>query len=776
MSFTKLIVVAFILTACFVAIVHAASPRLGQVAPQGGQRGTELKVTLSGQRLGQNPQEILWHEPGIEVRGLEKIDDNQVAATLFLPDDCPLGIHGIRLRTASGISNLVTFHVGTLPEIQEAEPNSSSDAPQPVELGVVVNGVVENEDVDYYAFEAKQGAPISVEVEALRLGRTFFDPVIALYNPDGEELALRDDLPLMRQDSCVGIIAPADGRYVLELRESAYRGNGNCSYRLHIGSFPRPVAVYPPGGRVGEKVTVNWIGDAAGTATEEVTLPGEPTDRFSYFPSCERGTSPSPHPLRVVELPVTREAEPNNAAAEATTGEAPGAFCGIIEQPGDQDHFRFAAKNGQVLHFRLRARSIGSPLDSVMRLFDAEGKRLAGNDDDSGLPDSYLRFQAPADGEFIVQVDDHLRRGGDSFIYWLEVRPDEPVVNLDFEEQRRYEAQLFEVPQAGRSAAMLRATRVATGGELEVDWKDLPAGVSVEAFPLAGNYNRIPVLLTAAKDATLGQGLATLTARRTEGESNDPLAANFTQRNWLVRGQNNRDVWNYMGSRAVVVVTEAAPYSIRLEESKAPLVQRGTKNVKVVATRKEGFNEAILVRMLYNPPGVSSNASLRVKQGETEVTIPITANQNASVGEWPILVRGEANVAGQLVTCTPFTTLRVATPYLAMGLPKAKVEQGNSVSFPITIQQQTPFEGEATVELVGLPPGVTTAQATITKETTEIAFQLEVAADARPGKHRGIFCRVTLQEQGEPVVHSVGAGELRVDRPLPPSSTTQASR
>ncbi len=776
----KLLITAIFLGVFLTNPLQAASPRLGKISPQGAQRGTEKKITLSGQRLGQNPQEILWHDPGIEVRSLERIDDNQVAATLLVPENCPLGIHGMRLRTASGVSNLMTFHVGTLREIEEVEPNSLANNPQPIELGVVVNGIVTNEDVDYFAFDAKEGTTIRVEVEAIRLGRAFLDPVITLYDQDGTEVARCDDLSLLRQDASIGFVAQKEGRYLLELREVAYRGDNNSGYRLHVGSFPRPRAVYPPGGRVGEKITFEWIGDVARPATEEITLPPEPKTRFAYFPSCDQGTSPSPHFLRVVDMPVTRETEPNPSVAKATSAEdstdAGIAFCGIISQPGDRDNFRFTMKKDQVLHFRLHARSIGSPLDPVIRLFNADGKRLAGNDDDAGKPDSYLRFQAPAEGQFVVQVEDHLQRGGPSFTYWLEARPDESRVEMELEEQRRYEAQLFEVPRGGRNGAMMKATRRAIGGELEIDWSDLPAGISAETFPLAKNYNRIPVLLSAGRDAPLGQSLASLSARRTEEGANTPLAVRFTQRTWLIRGKNNQDVWSYKGLHPVVVVTEAAPFSIHLEEFKAPLVQRGTKHLKVIATRNEGFDEAILVQMLYNPPGVSSNRSLRIKKGETEVTLPLTSNDKASVGEWPILVRGEANVRGRLVTATPFAILRIVSPFVGMGVPKAKVEQGGSVDFMVSVEQKVPFEGEAKVELLGLPSGVTTSVMPLTTETKELTFPLKVATDARPGQHRGLFCRVTVQEEGEPVVHSVGWGELRVDQPLPPSPTTQVAR
>lgn len=761
----------------------AAAPQLRKISPQGGQRGTEVEVVLEGQRLGLNPQAILWHEPGINVTSLKEVDGNKVAATLSIPAECSPGRYATRLRTASGISNVMTFHVGTLPEVTEAEPNSDWEKSQPLEFtpetgGVVVNGTVTNEDVDCFSFEATAGKPISIEVEGIRLGRTFFDPVITLYDSTGKEIAKCDDWPLLKQDAALSLLAPSDGKYVVELRESAYRGNGNSAYRLHIGKFPRPLAVYPPGGRVGEKLVVKWIGDAAGDAGEEVTLTETPTSNFGYFPtSADRGTAPSPHPLRVVDMPVAGEAEPNNGYKQASSAEAPGAMHGVIDRPDDTDYFRFALKNKQTIQIRLHARTIGSPLDGVMRLLGPDGKRVAGNDDDSGQPDSFINYTAKADGEHFLEVSDHLKRGDPAFIYWIEALERAPHVDLGFEEQQRYVAKLLDVPRGNRNAVMLRATRRNVGGDLQFQWRDLPEGVAVEMFPLAENYNRLPVVFTANHDAPMGHGLASISAERIDGEKKvHPLTANFSQLNSMVRGQNNVEMWGYTDSRAVVSVTEDAPYSIRIVEPKSPLVQRGSKNLRIVAERQEGFDEAILVRTLYNPPGVSANNSLRIKKGETEATIPLTANDKARLGDWKIVVRGQANHRGPLVTATAPISLAIAKPYLAMTLPKPTVEQGQSVSFPITIEQLTPFEGEASVTLTRLPPGVTTSPQSITKDTKQMTFELEVAGDARPGQHRGIFCRVTVQVNGEPVVHSVGYGELRVDTPLPPDTGAQAAK
>ena len=85
---------------------------------------------------------------------------------------------------------------------------------------------------------------------------------------------------------------------------------------------------------------------------------------------------------------------------------------------------KFAAKKGQVFDVHCYARRLGSPLDPVMHigLFEnnAVTQYLAGADDAVG-PDSYFRFTAPQDGEYVVWVHDHLQKGGPNYFYRVEL-------------------------------------------------------------------------------------------------------------------------------------------------------------------------------------------------------------------------------------------------------------------------------------------------------------------------------------------------------------------
>ena len=136
---------------------------------------------------------------------------------------------------------------GALKDVTEVEPNNDFAKPQPIAMDSTVNGVAENEDVDYFVVEAKKGERISAEVEGIRLGITLFDPYVAIMDAKRFELASSDDAALIWQDGFASIVAPEDGKYIIQVRESAYAGNGNCLYRLHVGDFPRATATVPAG-------------------------------------------------------------------------------------------------------------------------------------------------------------------------------------------------------------------------------------------------------------------------------------------------------------------------------------------------------------------------------------------------------------------------------------------------------------------------------------------------------------------------------------------------
>ena len=436
------------------APLFASSPSLSIIQPRGVERGTEAVLTFSGARLN-DAEEIFFYRPGVTATKIEPVkgNANAIKVTVKVAPDCRLGEHIAQVRTKSGISDYRTFYVGALPEVEEKEPNSDFEKPQAIEMGHTVSGVVQNEDVDYFVVAAKKGQRISAEIEAMRLGTFMFDPYIAILDSKRFELAASDDAPLVYQDSVASVVAPEDGNYIIEVRESAYGGNGNCRYRLHVGHFPRPTAVYPAGGKIGEEIEVKFLGDPTGVLSQKFKLPAQVEENYGLLASDATGVAPSENVFRLFPHGNVLEAEPNDDFKTPTPAELPLAFNGIIEKADDVDCFKFSAKKGQTYEVECYARRIRSALDPVVNLYYADGRRITGNDDSRG-PDSYFRFGVPADGEYILRINDHLGRGGADFVYRVEFTPVEPQLTLGIPRVTRYsqDRQTIYVPKGNRFA------------------------------------------------------------------------------------------------------------------------------------------------------------------------------------------------------------------------------------------------------------------------------------------------------------------------------------
>ena len=119
-----------------------------------------------------------------------------------------------------------------------------------------------------------------------------FDPYVAILDGKRFELAASDDAPLLGQDGVASVIAPADGTYVIQVRDSAYGGT-----RLPLSAARRHVSPADGGGaraaaRLGEEVEVRFLGDPAGEITQKIKLPAEPDPKFGSSPRTRRHQLP----------------------------------------------------------------------------------------------------------------------------------------------------------------------------------------------------------------------------------------------------------------------------------------------------------------------------------------------------------------------------------------------------------------------------------------------------------------------------------------------------
>ena len=86
-------------------------------------------------------------------------------------------------------------------------------------------------------------------------------------------------------------------------------------------------------------------------------------------------------PFAVDTLPECFEKEPNDQPSSAQRLTLPVIVNGRIDKPDDWDVFCFEGRGGSEIVAEVYARRLNSPLDSVLKLTDADGQQLAFNDD-----------------------------------------------------------------------------------------------------------------------------------------------------------------------------------------------------------------------------------------------------------------------------------------------------------------------------------------------------------------------------------------------------------
>lgn len=775
---------ALTLLAIVPSLGEAAFPVITYHQPLGVTRGGEATVKMVGAQLGDTRQ-VLFDVPGVEVVEVKPVDEKTAELKVKTPADLAPGLYPFRVITESGITNIRFLSVGTMPIVEEVEPNNEFAAPQIVEMDRTIEGNVDREDVDYYQVELKAGQKLTVEVEGTRhrsdlRNRDTFDPFIAIINEKRFEVAVSDDSFLHQQDGVCSFTPEEDGKYVIQIRDSSFGGNRDyCRYRLHIGSFPRPTTVIPSGGIQGDVLKAKLIDIDGSVSDATVQLPtdlidpkdgkNQRTKPYSVVTENSNGVSPTPNWIRVGNLPVVNETEPNNDYRKAPECSIPAALCGVISEPNDYDCFSFQCKKNEKFRVQLYAReTLRSPLDGVVNVFGPDGKTIKSGDDIGGKPDCFFDFNASADGLHTVRVYDHLRKGSPLHNYLIEITRQQPSFSLDLKELRRDEAYVVPVPIGGQGAMVVRALREGFNEQIDFEIEGLPEGVTAKAFPMPRGRVEIPVVLTATADAKLEGRLFEIKGSGKVGEQ--VVSGDLHQYHKVLLGQNRRAMRDHYTDRAAMAVCEAMPFEVELVQPKTPILRRGSKELLVRIKRDEGFDNPVYIKTLYNPPGVAVNNSRKIDKGQTEVGVPVTANANAAVGTWPIVMQiSYATKRGTATFATAPIMLDIEEPVFNYAFPRAAAETGQQLGLTIGMEKLRDIAGEIEVELVGMPNGVSSSAPIqkITLADTQVTFPLTIDAKAKTGKHKTMNVQTRIKRDGETFIQTDGTGEIRIDKPLP---------
>jgi hypothetical protein len=752
--------------------LQANPPVASYLFPAGGQRGQTVEVRAGGlflfQRCGfellgpgvqASPQlertDTVWFEgPILPLPESQQAEDypKDMAGRIQIAADAPLGYRYWRLWTSEGGTPALKFMVGDLPELVEQEIDGDP-VPVPVQLPVTINGrIFPREDVDLWSFPARKGQAITCEVHAARLG-TPLDARLEVLDAAGRRLAENDDGS--GPDSFLRFTAPADGTYQVRIHDIQFKGGQAHVYRLTVTAGPHVDRTYPLGGRRGSETRFELGGQGLPDTSVAIPLPADAPQDFVHRVAVA-GTLTNPFLLDLDDLPEHLEAEPNDEPDKVQPLALPAMLNGRIGAPGDVDCWAVTAVKGEAYELELRAARLGSPLLARLTVLDAAGKELARSDDAGGDP--LLRFTAPADGTYLLRVEERFRgRGSPAHAYRLRIaQPAGPDFRL------RLAADAVTLNRGGEVKLKVLAER--TGGfaeAIQLAVEGLPDGVTVASTTIAAKQAALDLVLRAEAKAAIRAGHLTIRGSARVGDGMLTRTATLP----APRGVPELDT-------VLLAVALPAPFKV-VGEYSIRLVPRGTVYQRHYRIERGGYDGPLEIRL--------ADRQARHLQGVTGPTLTVPAGATEfdyflHLPPWMELGRtcracvmasgvirdadGSEHVVSFSSTGQNEQIVAVIEPgRLALEAERGSITAapGQAASIPVRITRGKSLAGPVKLELI-VPAhqrGISAVPVEIPAGQDRAVLQVRFAADVAGPFNLPSILRATLLHNGTPVVAEV---------------------
>jgi hypothetical protein len=621
------------------------APTLNMPAPLGAKRGTALDLILTGSNLAE-PTGLWTSFPArvtIPAQNNGK-DNGKLKVHLEVPHDAPLGFQHLRLSTTRGMSNFRLFCIDDLPQILENESNHSRSSAQLVTFPAVIVGRADTELSDFFRIQVHGGQRVSFEVLGRRLGSPL-DPQITLYSAaTGRELpgGHNNDAPGLQTDCRLTCTFSESGEYLVEVRDTMWRGGNDFWYRLRIGDFPCATTPMPLVVRRGSQRLVSFAGPYLPTGPQlEVAAPDDPsTQAISLAPRRSDGLYGWPVSLALSDEEEVLEQEPNNDPAHAQRLPVPGGVSGSFQTAGDIDCFVFAGKKGQRYRIDAQTHELHSPTEVYMVLKDAKGNQLAASD--PMAPAARITFTAPADGDYTLQLEDLLYASGPEETYHIRIQPYRPGFDLSVGIDR------FAIPPGSFLPIQVVALRHNYDGPIEVSvvghpdlagQTTIPAGQGIGTLYLGARPELPPGPYTVRllASATIGGQVVVQPANLQPIVSRELAGLAFPPRNLL--------------QEVAIAVLEKPPFTVAASGDRVE-GKRGTPLPIILhADRVSGFQDEITL----TPEGLPSNVSVVTKnfgKGQNDIPLQLNPAANAPAGHFLISFTGKAKYKNREVVVT----------------------------------------------------------------------------------------------------------------------------
>lgn len=349
---------------------------LTSLMPRAAHLGGELLVTLAGKNLTEDMQAMASH-PGLQVQvAKQSVKATSARLRITASTEVPRGAYEVWLKNATGESARMKIYAD---EIKPTITKAADFKEAPVSLASLpasVWGVLtETGQHDAYRITAKAGQELVLDLAVAQVGSAAKSPTLEIVDAKRTVLAVNRGLD-SGSDPFLAWKAPADGDYHILVSNTTMDGSAGHVYRLTVGALPYVTGWSPLTAELGKETRVTLIGHHLGDKATVVMKPEtEGMVNVSLDAKALRfRTMPT---LRVSTLRQVSEVEGNDSHTKAARLTLPVQVNGVLNLPGDTDHFAFDAPKGQTWVVETTAAQAGSPADTKLEILDSEGKPVA---------------------------------------------------------------------------------------------------------------------------------------------------------------------------------------------------------------------------------------------------------------------------------------------------------------------------------------------------------------------------------------------------------------
>lgn len=471
------------------------------------QRGQTVDVTVEGKALASVESLALVHPRGLHITLVPPVSGKPVNGRLRLEvsadADAVLGDREFRLIGPAGVSAPLRVIVGQYPEFVEKEPNDTPEQAQTVVFPVSLAGKIQTAgDIDCFRFAASKGQSLIFDVHAARASSAL-DPLLTVHNEAGRELATTIDQH--GGDPVVLFKVPADGWFILSIRDLQYRGGADYTYHIDAGPIPYVQSILPMSAQPGKLSQVTPLGlNLVGVGSIPLDLTYAAEGDISVRAQASAGLS-NAMTLAVDELPVLVDEKPGHSLKTAVGAEFPVDISGRIDQKAGENYYKFHVPTRQIVTLEAIVRRMGSPLEAMLTLYNAGGAGLQSADSASGTDAVISSELAP--GDYLVSIRDLYFGGGPRCAYRLQIRPGTLTGPGAQDFAVRFLPDAPRISRGGNTVVFVDLQRKGDfAGDVTVALDNLPPGVTCPPLVMNDKLPGVSGVLTfsAAADATLG--------------------------------------------------------------------------------------------------------------------------------------------------------------------------------------------------------------------------------------------------------------------------------